>query len=655
MNTHSIRTPLLRKSILGGLFPLVCAAGTAAAAPAPATQPAAPCACHGTVYSVINAALDRGAFNYFLNEKGQVAAGSSLNDTNSFFDGDRLVPIRPLNVDPRGFTTITGLNNRGVVVGETIDLVEPFGDYFHFVWTQAGGTRPLPGRLPGQVWGINDRNQIVGDVQLPGIVARAARFELNGTYLPLGPLPFSFSSGRAIANTGLTGGFTDYPDGTLHATVWSAGGALTDLGTLGGRRAFTNHVNERGEAAGTSDLASGERDVGFFWSRAGGMVPIGAQWGGSRTVADLNDRGDVVGVTRTAQLAPGIAYHWTRGRGLVPLPRAGAPESDVVDINNRGEMVGAVGPVGNTRAVLWRGLTAPVDLNKRLHRIPEGLVLSNAFAINDSGTILAYSNAGLVLLRPGNKGTDAPVLGPLVGLPDIVTVGQEVSLRLSFIDNAANQVHTATADWGDSCVSPSPLVREAWGRGEVSLQHRFCEVGARILVLRVTDSGGRTTEIRHLVQVNPAGPALSGSGKLSGAGTAAAGSAQPLRFTLWAPLGRAQGRGQAQAAEALVSLQGPFAFRSDSVLVTRNGAQARLEGTGLYNGRAGYRFLVDALDAGRGGTDRMRVRISHRGPEGAEVVDYDSAAGPQAGSAAMAAAGATDGMRDVEGAIELGN
>ncbi|UUZ50362.1 hypothetical protein LP420_10965 [Massilia sp. B-10] len=37
-------------------------------------------------------------------------------------------------------------------------------------------------------------------------------------------------------------------------------------------------------------------------------------------------------------------------------------------------------------------------------------------AINDDGAILAYSNAGLVLLRPGKRGTDAPVLGPVAKL-----------------------------------------------------------------------------------------------------------------------------------------------------------------------------------------------------------------------------------------------
>ena len=659
MNRHSIRKPVLqrpalRRNILAGLFPLVCAAGSTAAAPAAVATPAAsataaPCACSGTVYSVVNLDPEGGAAA-FLNEKGQAAVGSFVFGTNSFFDGDRVLPIGSLG---SGFTIIKGLNDRGVVAAESIDNAEPFGDYYPVTWTRAGGLRIVPGSVGGQVWGINNRNQLVGIVPAPGVSGRAARYEPGGAVTPLGPVPFSLSEGRAISDIGVTGGYTDYADGTIHASVWSPSGVLADLGTLGGDRAFTLHVNERGEAAGYSDNAANTEEVGFFWSRTGGLVPIGSQNGGSRLVADLNDRSEVVGITTVGTAT--TAYQWSRARGLVSLPRAGALESDVFDINNRSDMVGGLWRAGSWRAALWRGLTAPVDLNTRLHRIPTGLVLERAAAINESGTILAYSNAGLVLLRPGTRGTDAPVLGPVTGLPDIVTVGDEASASISFIDNAPGQVHTAVADWTDSCVSPAPLVTEAYGRGTVGFQHQFCAPGFQNLVLRVTDSGGRTTETQRQVLVNAPGlAAVAGRGKLVGTH---AGRALPLQFTLWAPTGQAQGQaqGKAQAAKAVVALQGPFAFRSDSVSAARNGTQVKLEGTGRYNGRAGYRFVVDALDSAQGSADRMRVRISHRNAAGAEVVDYDSAGVQKAGKATLARAGAGDGLANVEGAIVLSN
>jgi hypothetical protein len=651
MNRHSIskpasQQPALRRNILAGLFPLVCVAGSTAAAPAAPVAPAAatPCACSGTVYSVVNLDPEGGAAA-FLNEKGQAAVGSFVFGTNSFFDGDRVLPLGSLG---SGFTIIKGLNDRGVVAGESMNNAEPSGDYYAFTWTRAGGMRIVPGSLSGQVWGINNRNQLVGIVPAPGVSGRAARFEPGGAVTPLGPVPFSLSEGRAISDIGVTGGYTDYAD-SIRASVWSPSGVLTDLGTLGGDRAFALYVNERGEAAGYSDDPTNTFETGFFWSRTGGMVPIGSRDGGSRLVADLNDRSEVVGITTVGTAT--TAYQWSRARGLVSLPRAGAVESDVFDINNRSEMVGGLWRAGGWRAALWRGLTAPVDLNTRLHRIPTGLVLERAAAINESGTILAYSNAGLVLLRPGTRGTDAPVLGPVTGLPDIVTVGDEARASISFIDNAPGQVHTAVADWGDSCVSPAPLVTEAYGRGTVNFQHQFCAPGFQNLVLRVTDSGGRTTETQRQVLVNAPGlAAIAGRGKLPGTH---AGRALPLQFTLWAPTGQTQGK--VQAAKAIVALQGPFAFRSDNVSAARNGTQVKLEGTGRYNGRAGYRFVVDALDGAQGTADRMRVRISHRDAAGAEVVDYDSAGVQKAGKATVARAGAADGLANVEGAIVLSN
>lgn len=641
MNGKLIKKPLLRKRVLAGL----CASLFASAAPSDAAAPA-PCACSPAVYSVINLDPEGGAAA-FLNERGQAAVGSFVFGTSSFFDGERVLPLGDLG---GGSTVVKGLNNRGVVLAESVDATPPFGNTVPVTWTPAGGLRAIPGAAGALVWDINDRHQIVGQLPAPGITGRAARFDPGGAVFPLGLLPFSLSVASAINGGAVAGGYTDAADGSIHATIWNAAGAATDLGSLGGSSAFTVFVNARGEAAGFGNDASNEHQGAFFWSRGGGMATVGAQDGGTRLVAGLNDIGQLVGLTGTP--AGIAAYQWSRARGLVQLPRAGAPESDVFDINNRSDMVGSLLYPAGRRAVLWRGLTAPIDLNSRLHRIPAGLVLQSGAAINEAGTILAYSNAGLVMLRPGKAGTNAPVLGPVLGLPDDVTLGADVRATLGFIDNAPGQTHTAVADWGDGCASPAPLVREAWGRGEVGLQHSFCAPGFQTLVLRVTDSSGRSTETRRQVLVNEPGlAALSGRGTLAGA----AARALPLQFTLWAPLGARPAAANAKAAQAVVALHGPFGFRSDSVSsVTRNGAQLRLEGTGRYNGRAGHRFVVDAVDGGGvKGAGRMRVRISHRDAASAEVVDYDSA-GLARGKAGIAAV-ASDGLAPVDGVLAVSN
>jgi hypothetical protein len=647
MNTHSIGKLALRKRILAILCTSFCASLSAA------TPTAAPCACNGTVYSVVNLDPEGGAAA-LLNERGQAAVGSFVFGTNGYFDGERVTPLGSLG---GGFTLIKGINNRGVVLAESVDTNGPAGDYYPVTWTSARGMRALPNSLAGQAWAINDRGQVVGGVPAPGISSRAVRWDPNGARVALGPLPFSLSEGRALNGGAFAGGYADHADGTIHATLYNPAGVVTDLGNMGGSGAYAMLVNERGEAAGVfADAGGNER--GFFRSPGAAAVPIGSQNGAVRLVAGLNDRGEVVGITETpAGLA---AYLWSRGRGLVQLPRASAPESDVFDINNRSESVGRLWRPEGSRAVLWRGLAAPVDLNSRLHRAPPGLVLEAGAAINEAGTILAYSNAGLVMLRPGKQGTDAPVVGPLLGLPDIVSVGREVTAKIGFIDSSARQTHSVSADWTDSCPSPHPQVVEANGSGQASLQHRFCAPGFQNVTVRVTDSGGRSTETQKQVLVNEPGvAALSGRGTLAGAANATSGArggatrALPLRFALWAPLANA--KGAKAAARAGVILTGPFGFRSEQVsTVSREGSQVRLEGTGRYNGRPGYHFVVDGSDGGSArGADRMRVRISHRDAAGAEVVDYDSAR--QAPMAKAALASRSDGMAAVEGQLVISN
>jgi uncharacterized membrane protein len=676
MDQASISRFAPRRRTLAGLFaPLALVAGGALNAAGQAGTTAASGTAGGTAdalgtavpsfgasrYSVINLDPEGGAFP-LLNQKGQAAFGSFVFGTQGFFDGDRIYPLGSLG---GGYTLARGLNNNGVVVGESQDDSPEFGAFYAFRWTVGGGMRAIPGSLGGIAYGVNDRNQVVGQVPVEGVTARAVRWDPNGRIVNLGPLPLSLSEAYAINRNALAGGFADVPGGAIHATVWDPAGRQTDLGTLGGGRAFTLFANERNEVAGYSDNAANDREEGFFWSPRAGLVATGAV-GPSRLVAGFNDRGEVVGDT---SLADGTwPYLWSSARGLTLLPRGGAVGAGVAGVNNHTVMVGFVErKPGDSRAVRWNGLANPVDLNTLLYRPPAGLVVQGGAAINDAGVILAYSNAGLLMLRPGTRGTDAPVLGPVIGLPDTVTVGQDVRLILNFVDNAPSQTHRASVKWEDNCTSPHPLVRESGGVGEVSFQHRFCAPGYYVLTVQVRDSGGRTTETRRAVVVNdPATPAVSGQGSLARAPAQARTGGQPLRFALWAPLGNAAAAktGAAAAGSPVVGLYGPFQFRSEQVGTQAiGGQQVRLEGSGRYNGRPGYRFLIDATDGDReqaGSGDRMRVRITHADAGGKEVVDYDNGApggngsGTAAKAAAPSAADAPDRTVVADGGISVG-
>ena len=607
-----------------------------------------------TLYSVINLGPESGG-TALLNERGQ-AAFNSFNyygTTNGFFDGDRISAIGTLG---GSYTWLRGLNNQGVVVGSSEDGAE-HSNILGFTWTATGGMRALAGTSGASAAAINDRGYIAGRNAEAGISARAVRWNPGGSITPLGPRPASLSEAEAINELNAVTGFADAASGAINATLWDVNGKPTSLGTLGGNRAFGLHINERTEVAGRSDITGNTRETGFFWSRLGGMVPIDS--GGPLTdVADLNDRSEAVGYTiRNDQRL--YAYKWTPTGGLTQLPSLSAIYTVASGINNVGDIVGTVQlPVGQgaaaQRAVRWAGLTTPLDLNSRLYRAPAGLVLQAGSAINDAGVILANSNAGLVMLRPGTRGTDAPVLGPIATLPRTVAVGQDLTFTVGFTDNGLTQTHKASVVWTDGCTSPAPTVREGAGSGQVTLRHRFCAAGFQAVRVRVTDSGGRATELLQDVLVeDPAQAAVSGAGTLR-TGAAPVGrttGAAPLRFSLWAPLGGASQRAGAPA----VLLGGPFQFRSEQVeSVSREGQLGRVSGTGRFNGRPGYRFTLEAQDGGSedGASDRVHVRITHSDPTtDTEVVDYDNAAPANL----RAAAPALDLSAVVDGGVTLRN
>jgi hypothetical protein len=629
MQTPSIRGNGRRRAIAALLASLPFWAGAHDTPAEPKNDQAAPLF---WLYTVINLGPEPTAA--VLNERGQAAfTDESFPDTSSrFFDGDRVRPIGSLG---GGFTTVTGLNSRGTVVGASTGAADigPFA----YAWTVAGGLRALPGPAPSAARDINNRSEIVGQVSGPFVASRALRWNPDGSVTQLGPALAPYAQANAVNlggySTGVTTGASE--DTLPHAVFWDRSGTQTDLTPAPGGLGYGFRINDRNEVAGiVADMPFANFD-GLFWSRATGALRIDA--GVDYRFGDLNNRGELVGSAETGGQRK--AFHWTPGRGLVRLPVEASLFSHAADVNERGEIAGlTLRSTGEgRRAVRWPSFAAmPVDLNTRLYRAPAGLELLEALAINDGGTILAASNAGLVMLRPGLRGTDAPVLGPIAGLPTVAERGQELALTVNFVDNAWAQTHQASVVWSDGCASPAPTVTEAGGLGQVRLRHRFCADGVYTVTVVVTDSGGRATEVRRHVYVEAPGvAALSGEGTLAG-GAASAGPGHrgpahvPLRFALWARLDGAAPADGAAAGTPVAWFSGPFHFRSETVTrATRTGeGRARMTGSGRLDGRAGYRFVLEAVDGGAlqgERLDRLRLRVTHADPAtGAEVVDYDN-------------------------------
>ena len=484
-------------------------------------------------YSVVNLGPDTG--QAFLNARDQVAFATwSYPDQifNGFFDGRRVQVLGSLG---GSYTFVQGLNNQGVVVGQSQDAAL---DYRAFTWSAARGMRALPGPSLSDAHAINNLNQVVGAVRAEGqmFYTRANRWNADGSLTPLGPPPARLSAARAINDSGISVGDSEVQYQDSHAMVWDRAGTATDLGLFGGTQSTAKYINAIGQVLGTYYKEG--RAIGFLWSRQRGMVRIGPDTG-DQYVTALNENGEVTGNNRVVNSDPQYRYApfvWSAARGMRPLPMAGAAEGRVNALNNRREMVGYLertldDPLSR-RAVFWNDVANPVDLNTRLYRAPAGLVLYAASEINDNGSIVADSNAGLVLLRPGRAGTAAPVLGAIAGgaADGRVTLGTTVDFSVGFVDSAVAESHVAAASVNDACPQAAPSLREQRAAGDVSLRHTFCKAGAFIVKVTVTDRAGNATQVqRRLVVTDPAATASTGSGTPAQGGKLAA---QPARLPL---------------------------------------------------------------------------------------------------------------------------
>lgn len=414
-----------------------------------------------------------------------------------YFDGRR---IRDYGLLPGQTIALEDINTHGTVVGQLRLASAPFTPRA-FTWTASRGLQILPSAASAaaSAYAVDDQHRTVGWIGASDIDNRAVLWNKNGALVKLGP-QLRRSQAFAINRHGKSAGSAESADGNVRATVWTATGAAIDLGIPAGATSTeARHINSSGEVAGS--LGRQTQQLGFYWSRERGMLPITTN-GDPLFVSALNEHGEVAGnVLTTEGLGLFTPFIWSRQGGARQLPLSGAPSGQLYGLSNRHEMVGhlqlSIQDRQLLRATHWTPNGGAVDLNTRLYRPPPGLVLTTARAVNDNGVILADSNAGLVLLRPGRQGTAAPVLGPIsAALPyPSVSLGSTLDLAVGFVDSSASESHAATASINDGCPATPPSLRETRGVGEVNLRHTFCRIGAFVIKVKVTDRAGNATEI----------------------------------------------------------------------------------------------------------------------------------------------------------------
>jgi probable HAF family extracellular repeat protein len=160
--------------------------------------------------------------------------------------------------------------------------------------------------------------------------------------------------------------------------MYQPGGAMQDLGTLGGKISYANAINNHGEVVGAADKVGGGRHA-FAYDALHGMVDLGTLGGRDSVASAVNDNGVVVGASETAD-----HQHWHAfvfdGKRMVDLGKLIGGDSFATGINNAGHVVG-VADIGDYRlSFVWR------DGKMNLHPSGKGLYLTNA--INNSEQVV---------------------------------------------------------------------------------------------------------------------------------------------------------------------------------------------------------------------------------------------------------------------------
>ncbi|HTS36018.1 MAG TPA: hypothetical protein VMH04_10125 [Candidatus Solibacter sp.] len=212
-----------------------------------------------------------------------------------------------------------------------------------------------------------------------------------------GPDAFAFYNNEANQVIGVSyTSFTPGPAGLwcdgsvppVHPFLWQRG-HMRDLGTLGGDYAAPFILNQRGQVVGFSLLNGNSTAHPFLWPGPhGAMVDLGTLGGDNGQAGWINDSGVIVG---EADLPGSQVHHatvWKDGRVFDLGTVDGDPCSSAFIVNSIGQVIGGSGPCGvGGHSWFWDGRGPIIDLARFLPP-NSGIILQEPNFINDRGEIV---------------------------------------------------------------------------------------------------------------------------------------------------------------------------------------------------------------------------------------------------------------------------
>jgi probable HAF family extracellular repeat protein len=243
---------------------------------------------------------------------------------------------------------------------------------------------------------VNDSGQFTGYLATASGATHAFLSAPNGGALQdLGTLGGSTSSGYAINDSGQVAGSSTTANGATHVFLTAPnGGALMDLGSIGSATTVGLGVNASGEVAGTAQSTNSGSSPLAFLSGPGGGTPLrslGTLGGSSSFGLAVNNSGQVAGTSFLAGSTTDHAFlSSANGGALKDLGTLGGATSVAAGVNASGQVAGYSALSGATHAFL----SAPNGgALQDLGTLGGGV--SIAAAVNDFGQVVGFSFAGV--------------------------------------------------------------------------------------------------------------------------------------------------------------------------------------------------------------------------------------------------------------------